>query len=200
MLKRLEEEQFEKYADFAYQLATDPTRSGYPTYADGIKTREDFIMRARKAFERDHEEILLFEKDGKVNGWIHYYHLAEDHYLDTAAFCVAAGMGEALAEFVAFACERFAGSELFLGFPKENREAVTALEAMGFELIEDDYNDVLDFDSYVLQPESSDIVVITRDNYQLFSAIHSLIDDDMYWNSERILNDLDEWRILVLLK
>ena len=43
MLRILEEDEFDKYIDFAYELATDPAKSGYPTYADGIKTKERFV-------------------------------------------------------------------------------------------------------------------------------------------------------------
>ncbi len=200
MLRKLEEDLFDKYVDFAYQLASDMTKSGYPTFADGIKTRDDFVTRARKAFSRDNEEILLFERYGKVAGWIHYYHLPEDHYLDTCSFCIAEGMGDALAEFTSFARTYFPESELYLGFPKENREAVTALDAFGFERIEESFNDVLDFGSYMPCPENTNIILITKDNYQLFSDLHSQIEGDMYWNSERILNVMDEWRIYVLLR
>lgn len=200
MLKRLEEQDFDHYVEFAYDLASDMTRSGYPTYADGIKTKQDFVDRARKAFSRDGEEILLFERNGKTAGWIHYYHFPEDRYLDTCSFCVAEGMEEALAEFIAFARERFSGSELYLGFPKENTEAVAALDAYGFERFEELYNDALDFDHYILRPQSKDVVPITRDNFRLFADVHSQYDDDMYWNSERILEAIDEWRIFVLLQ
>lgn len=199
MLRKLEEQDFDRYVGFAYELALDQTRSGYPTYADGIKSKNDFIARAREAFFRDDEEILLFERNSKVSGWIHYYYLQEDRYLDTCAFCVADGMNEALAEFIDFARERFYGSELYLGFSKENIEAVAALESYGFECIEESYNDVVNFDHYILQPEDKHVVPITQANYKFFSDIHSQHDKDMYWNSERIFTAIDHWRIYAYL-
>ena len=199
MLKRLEEQNFERYAEFAYELALDMTKSGYPTYADGVKTKEDFMERSRKAFSRENEEILLFERDGKATGWIHYYHLPEDHYLDTCSFCIAEGMGEAIEEFMAFAREKFPGCELYLGFPEANRDAVTALIAGGFACIEESYNDILDFASYKLRPESENVAPITKENYGPFGELHAQ-HKDMYWNSERILNAIDEWNIFALLR
>lgn len=71
MLKKLQERDFDRYVDFAYELALDMTKSGYPTYADGIKTKDDFITRARRAFSRDTEGILLFERDGTTAGAIY---------------------------------------------------------------------------------------------------------------------------------
>lgn len=200
MLKELKEQDFDRYVEFAYTLALDPSKSGYPTYADGIKTKTDFIARAREAFSRDAEGILLFERSGRTAGWIHYYHLPEDRYLDTCAFCIAEGTREALAEFVAYARERFPGSELHLGFSKTNTEAVAALNGWGFECVEQSCNDVLDFSHYRPQPESTEIHPITRENFQLFAEIHSQYEADMYWTSQRIRNAISHWRIFVFLQ
>lgn len=200
MLKKLEEQDFERYVEYAYELALDMTKSGYPTYADGIKTKEDFVARAREALSAPNDEILLFERDGAVAGWIHYFYLPEDRYLDTCAFCIAEGMEEALGEFIEFAREHFPGSELYLGFPRENAEAVTALEARGFACIEESYNDAAAFEEYVLQPENAGIRAVTRDNYNLFSGLHSQMEDDMYWNTARILEAIDRWKIYVFLR
>lgn len=81
MLIPLQEKDFDKYVDFAYELALDPARTFYPVFFDGIKTKEDFIARARKAFSKPEDEILLYQADGAVEGWLHYYHLPEDHYI-----------------------------------------------------------------------------------------------------------------------
>ena len=64
-LRSCTREEFEKYIDFAYGLAMDLTKSGYPTYCDGIKTKESFIERSLKAFEREDEEMLLFMDKGE---------------------------------------------------------------------------------------------------------------------------------------
>lgn len=200
MLRKLEEQDFEQYVDFAYGLALDMTKSGYPTYADGIKTKDDFIARARKAFLTGNEEILLFEQGNVTAGWIHYFYLPEERYLQTCAFCAASGMREALGEFTAFARGHFPGSDLYLGFPGENKEAAAALESGGFELIEKSYYEALDFETYELQPEDPGVLPITRENYPLFSGLHSQTDSDMYWNSRRILDAIDRWRIYVCLR
>ncbi len=191
MLTPLKREDFDKYIDFIYALALDPARSGYPTYTDGIKTKADFVERSLRAYERANEDILLYERDGKIAGWIHYYYLAEDKYLDTCSFNIAEGMGDAIAEFTAFARERFPGSELYMKFPGENTQAEAALEAGGFACIERDFNDVFDLDRYEVRPQDPDVVPVTRENYDLFRALHAQV-EDMYWNSDRLLADMDE--------
>ena len=100
MLRSCSKDEFVQYIDFAFDLASDPTKSGYPTYCDGIKTKEGFIARSCKAFERENEEILLFESDGEVQGLIHYFCLPEDHYLETIGFYVSTAAQQALSEFL----------------------------------------------------------------------------------------------------
>ena len=107
MLRILEEKEFDKYIDFAYELATNPTKSGDPSYADGIKTKERFVKRARKAFEREEEDILLLVQDDSVKGWIHYCHLEEDNYVGTYAFCIEENMAEAIDEFAELVQSRY---------------------------------------------------------------------------------------------
>lgn len=131
-------------------------------------------------------------------GWIHYYFIPEDHYLQLRAFCISEGMEDALTAFLAFTRDQYPGSELYLGFPKENPAAVAFLDGQGFPRIEESYNDVLHFCDYTLHPENPNVIPITRENYSLFSALHS--QQDMYWNSERILQVMNQWQIYVLLR
>lgn len=197
MLRVCSKNEFEKYIDFAYELATDLTKSGYPTYCDGIKTKEMFVERSLKAFERETEEMLLFEQEGEVQGFIHYYWILEDHYLDTTGFNVNRAMEQALSEFLTFVGERFKGYDLFLGFPAENKPAVNFLAGQNFECIEDDYNNTVFLDKCNNISESNDLIRIGKENYDSFNVLHKQIEGDVYWNSERIFADLDNWVIFV---
>lgn len=197
MLRVCSKNEFEKYIDFAYELATDLTKSGYPTYCDGIKTKEMFVERSLKAFERETEEMLLFEQEGEVQGFIHYYWIPEDHYLDTTGFNVNRAMEQALSEFLTFVGERFKGYDLFLGFPAENKSAVNFLAGQNFECIESDYNNTAFLDKCNNIPESNDLIRIGKENYDSFKVLHKQIEGDIYWNSERIFADLDNWVIFV---
>lgn len=44
------------------------------------------------------------------------------------------------------------------------------------------------------------MVRINKDNYEYFRPLHDQIDGDMYWNSDRIYNDIDNWVIFVNFK
>ncbi|MBO4837099.1 MAG: hypothetical protein J5564_05325 [Clostridia bacterium] len=197
MLLECSKNDFEKYMDFAFELALDLSKSGYPTYRDGIKTKAMFVERLLKAFDREDEQMLLFVYDGSVQGLIHYYWIPDDRYLQTNAFCINEATDQALSEFLSFVGERFKGYDVFLGFPIENQTAVNYLSGRGFECIEDDFNNTAFLDKCNHVPESSGIIKISKENYNYFRILHNQIEGDMYWNSDRIYEDLDNWIILV---
>lgn len=197
MLRECTKSEFEQNIEFAYGLAMDRTRSGYPAYYDGIKTKEMFIRRALKAFERDTEQMLVFERDDSVQGLIHFYWIPEDRYLQTIGFNIAAGTEQALSEFIAYIGHRFREYDAHFGFPAENREAVGFLARQGFACIENDYNNTAFLDRCGEMPENDGLIRIGRENYDVFRVIHSRMDGGMYWNSDRMLDALEEWAIFV---
>lgn len=132
MLRKLKETELDKYMDFAYTLALDQSKSSYPTYTDGIKTKEDFTQSAKDAFSREDEEILLFEEDGEVHGWIHYYVLKEDDYLKIQVFNVESGVERAIDEFISYVTEKYADCTVYFGLPKANQNAISHLQKSGF--------------------------------------------------------------------
>ena len=197
MLRLIKEAEFDRTIDFAYELALDPARSGYPVYYDGMKTREDFVSRTRKALERPGEDVLLFVENGEVEGLIAFEHPEEEHYLHTFIFSIRRDTGTALAEFVGYCRERWPGFLLDLGFPAENVEAIGWLEGQGIPCNERSWNFLLDLDRYEPLPEPSGVKRITAENFEEFAVIHRQIQGDMFWNCERVRSTLDDWAIFV---
>lgn len=200
MLRFCTKTELEQYMGFAFQLAMDPTTSGYPTYCDGVKTKDMFIERTRKAYRRETEQILLFELNSKAYGLIHFYWIPDDHYLATCLFLTSRETELALSEFLDYATEQFHGYDLYMGFPADNLAAVNYLAGHGFECIENDFNHTSCLDHVGSIPNNHDIIRVSKENYRLFQMLHSQIDGDMYWNSERICANLDQWVILLKQK
>lgn len=197
MLKPMNASEFDTYIDFAYELSQDMTRSGYPTYCDGIKTKENFISRTKKSFERPTEDVLLFVEDGRVEGLIAFQHLEEEHYLQIHVFNIRQDTGTALAEFADWCRERWPGFDLLLGFPAENVEAVSWLEGTGVPCIERSWNYQIFLDGYTPLPDSPDVRRVTAENFEEFAAVHSKIEGYMYWNCDRVQKTIDDWAIFV---
>lgn len=199
MLRVCTEQEYGKYIDYIYEIAIDQSKSGYPTYDDGIKTKEMFLERSQKAFSRNVEDILLFEYEGNVEGWIHYYCIPEDNYLSTVSFNIESHTEQALQEFIEFVQEQFRGYDLFLGYSKDNKKAIEYLKTHGFECIEENYNNTIFLDRYEAIKASDNVIRVCEDNYEYFRVLHSKIEGEMYWNSERIYKDISNWVIFVYM-
>lgn len=200
MLSKITEKEFDQYIDFAYGLATDLSKSGYPTYADQIKTKEDFVRIARKGLQSENDEILLFRRNGSVEGWIHYFREPADHYLQTCVFNIQNGTEAAVEEFLAYIEERFPEDHAYLGFPQENRVAAETLLRHGFICNEQSFNNSFFFDAYSALPQEGDVRPVTKENFQDFRSLHAFYEEEMYWDSDHILADLPNWQVYVCYK
>lgn len=198
MLKKTTANEAEAYLDFAYSLALDPSRSGYPTYTDGIKTREDFLKCCHYGLTHSDRLVLLYLREERVCGWIQAMLEPESRYLEANIFNISEGYAVALAEFIDYCHDNYPGYRLCFGLPGENREAIDYFTACGWPCEERSYNDVLCFDDYSLLPEDGAVVQVTRDNYPIFRNLHQSVQGDMYWNADRIYSALDSWNIWML--
>ncbi len=197
MLRVLNQEEYKNYLDWAYGMALDMSRSGYPTYADGLKTRAEFDETAALAHEREHEGALLFEDGGRALGYIHYFALPEDKYLDTRAFCTEDKTEQAIDELVAYLAEKYPGFTMHFGFGVQNTRAVNRLVELGWPLDEESLVGVMKFEDYTPRPETVELAPITAENFDRFAALHAHMDGKMYWDNAHLREALDRWHIYV---
>ena len=199
MLRKATVNDFRKHIEFAYSLALDLETSSYPTYLDGIKTKEDFKERAYRAFaDGSNEEILIFEYNGRVEGWIHYYVIPEDKYLSFCAFNVSAGMDDAVTEFIAYARNMYEGYTVHFGFPGENEQALTALQRVDCRLEETACVHAIALNAARSFQNTECTERVDEASFDDFAALHAIHDDDMYWNNKRLREALAEWEIWML--
>lgn len=199
MLVKATKEDIEQHMDFAYSLALDQTKSGYPLWSDGVSTKEEFVDFVWKSYRNDNREILLFVIDGAVEGWIQFFYIEQDRYLQTNGFLINKNTEQALTEFLEYACAHFTGYDLYLGFPKRNTNASSFLQKRSCRLIEESYHDIFVVDGSTIQAEMDGIVRVTESNFSEFRKIHQT-DPETYWSSERIFSVLNEWLIYLLYR
>ena len=199
MLVKATEKDIAQYIDFAYSIALDQTRSGYPLFSDGVSTKEQFVNHIWEGFQKDGRDILLFMIDGAVEGLIQFFYIEQDRYLQTTGFLINRNTAEALSEFMDYASVNFAGYDLYFGFPKRNCCAIDFLQKSDCRLVEEAYHDIFIFDGADIQEKSDKLVKVTESNFSEFREIHNT-DSDTYWNSDRIYSTLSEWIIYMLYR
>lgn len=134
-----------------------------------------------------------------MEGWIQFFYIREDRYLQTDGFLINSHTEQALTEFLEYAHARFAGYDLYLGFPKRNTGAISALQKRNCRLIQESYHDIYIFDGADIHAETDGIVRVTESNFAEFRKIHRP-DPETYWSTERIFQALDEWLIYLLVR
>lgn len=196
MLTKATVEDIGKYGDFIYELALEPSKSAYPTYIDGIKTKSDFFAAAEQAVLNNTSELLLFSVGGTVEGWISYDWIPGDRYLQLTGFSVNGFRQQALSELLELLEARFPGYTAYFGYPGDNRDAIGYLTEHGFRCIEQDWNHSFFFDGYTADKYRCHIEKISRDNFDKFRSVYHA-DSETYWNAERIFEAIDDWTIFV---
>ena len=189
MLRKAAEEEIRKYMDFSWRLSQDRRMSAFPTYTDGLKTRQEFEEIALRSLRDKDNPVLLFENEGEVLGWIQYYVLPEDRYLGFDSFNIRKDIPQAIDEFITCAKELYGGYEINFGFPKDNTSACMHLEKLGFPVYEESSVFVLHFKDYMPKPEDGHIIRVTEENWDAFRCLHDG-QPDMYWNSGRLYEAL----------
>lgn len=197
MLIKATAEDIKKYSEFAYSLALNPEKSCYPTYCDGIKTKNDFTDATEDALRDETSETLLFSVDGDVDGWISYYWIPNDKYIQLIAFNINRETKRALTELLELLEKNFTGYTAYFGYPSDNHEAINALTEYDFKCVEHDWNNSFFFDGYTAEEYHNPFVErILRHNFDKFRAIYHA-SAETYWNVERIFETIDNWIIFV---
>ena len=196
MLIPAAEQDLHRYGHPAYLLSQDPTASCYPSYRDGIKTEADFLAAARQALESDTAELLLYVQGGVPTGWLSYFWLSEDRYLQLDSCCIADGTAQALTELLDRLSARFPGYTLYFGYPAENRVAARTLFAHGFSLLERSWDHSFSFAQPGPERLPPNVRRITRECFSLFRALYRP-EPGTYWTCDRILAALEDWIIFV---
>lgn len=196
MLIKATIEDIKKYGESAYNLALTPSKSCYPTYGDGIKTKADFFNTAERAVSDETSELLLFSIAGNIEGWISYFWIPEDKYLQLNGFNINRDTKQALTEFVDMLETKFIGYTAYFGYPGDNHDAINFLTEHSFKCIEQDYNHSFFFDEYTPKECNPCIEKISRQNFDKFHTVYRA-DSETYWNCERIFEMIDDWIIFI---
>ena len=195
MLRKIKNHEFKLLSEFVYDISLDISHTSFPVYTDGVKTKQQFMQRSEKGLNRSNEEILIFEKNGNAEGWIHYYVIPDDKYLGICSMSVRSGYAEAFHELLAYWKEYYPQYKFSLYFPEENHEILRYMNEHGYQDLSQDVVDVLLFQDYKLRDESKNVAEIGLANYDVFRKIHQQYEGNMYWNSDHIKDSIDDWKI-----
>ncbi len=200
MLRKLRKQEFKKYVLWAYELAINPEKFSFPSYCDGIKTKEDFINTAKNNFSSESGEILLYEKDNTVFGYIDYYVIERDKYISFNVINFEDYVEQGLDELIDYINAKYNYDIIDFGFNKKNTTAIYFLEKIT-DIKFESYVNIISTENFEFFSEDENIVKVTFDNFNDFKLLHDK-KTDMYWNSDRLYEQLDndKWNLYMYYK
>jgi len=152
----------------------------------------DLFMRYIK---RDEHDILLVVKDGKLEGVTPIYWIEEDRYVSYAQGPYGYDyetVSNCLFEYV---LENFKGYKFYVNTAREHTKSNKFYNNFGFEKIEEAV--MLKLEDFSSDFSSDFVQGINEKNRQiLYDWIEEHVDEDTYWNSVRINENLERFIIL----
>ena len=195
MIRMMTYDECVRSLDIIYQSALNLSMSSYPSYADGTKTYEDFEQSLLRSFDRENEFVLVYEKNGKDCCWIHFMLEEDSKYCGLLSLQGQSNIGECTQEFLDYLKDKHPGYHCYFGFSSLNTEAVDTLSGNGFVIVDSCYHGILNLTKSHTYLIDSNINEITHQNYSIFKNIHDKVSGNMYWNSNKILENISRWFI-----
>ena len=158
-------------------------------------SREQIYEIFMRYIERDEHEVLLVEKDGKLEGLTPIYWMEEDLYVSYAQGPYGydyEAVANCLYDYVA---ENFKGYKFYVNTASEHTESIKFYENKDFQKIEEAV--MLKLENFSSDYSNEFVQELNENNSRnLYDWIERHIDEDTYWNSKRISENLDRFIIL----
>ena len=189
-----EKSDLEEAIEFAWNVIRRDEKAGYPEKTweyEGL--REEFI----KAYNHKDDKMLLLKSGEDINGVVCLFVDKEDMYLQTIGGIYYKDDFEyVLNKFIEYLEENFKSYEIIIGYTSKDKNILKVLEQKG-EIFEKAEFFKLYKNNLKFKDIREDIRLLTTDDLKDFSDIHDKINPNIYWTSERLIKDLDNWRIFV---
>lgn len=173
-----------------WPAAQDVTCSAYPTYADGVKSFDDFEEKLRKASAEDWGEVLMHDSGDALV----LIETEGEEYVSLRLWAKGEQCA-VLADALAYLTAHYSRRTLWLGFAPENAQMLAFARVNGFTLLDDLVNWTLRLEDVSACPADDAALRVTRENYAAFRSLWT--DRTMYWNADRIWDTFDQWTLFI---
>ena len=158
-------------------------------------SREQIYDMFMSYIERDEHEVLLVEKDGKLEGLTPIYWMKEDLYVSYAQGPYGYDY-EAVANYLYdYVAENFKGYKFYVNAASEHTQSIKFYENKDFQKIEEAV--MLKLENFSSDYSNEFVQELDENNSRdLYDWIEKHIDEDTYWNSKRLSENLNGFIIL----
>jgi RimJ/RimL family protein N-acetyltransferase len=197
MIRRVEKNELESVAKYAYQLNSDPQHKckAFPT--DYVYIAKQF----KQIISHPNDELLILTDENTLCGVLALCVEPEDKYLEALGGVFAHNNYEAAAkEFYEYLKSNYSGYKFDAAYPEENQQAIEFMKSIGAKLEGNDYELRIGKNKYKSLPESANIIELNEKYYRGFVEIHDRFHPNAYWTGQRLLKALDRFDIFIVIE
>ncbi len=191
MLRSLKQREIKAAAKLAYNLSLNKATNSY-TLRESF---HEYEAAFNYAFDALNYELLGYFNNKELIAVISFYTLKKDLYLQTNAVFIKTESETVLTEFINYLKVKYSGYEVFSGYPKENELIIAFLLKQDFQIIESSIDMRLKRSEFTPSNIINPLIKTNHDNYFDFAEFHDKKALDVYWNSQRIKADFENWII-----
>lgn len=192
-IKITNENELEDIIEFAWNITKRDIRVGYPS---GVWEYNGLRKSIINAFN-DSDDILVLKEDNKIIAFISLLIEEDNKYLQTIGgiYCID-DFDYTFNKLLEYKKENYPDFKLYIIYSSYNKEILNRLAKEGEILDKLNYYR-LDNDKLKLREVDKSISYIKDSEFKEFSVLHDKLNPDIYWNSDNLLKDIENWNILV---
>lgn len=191
------EELLENVVKFAWELSCNSNKCSFPKFKNYNEMFDAFL----KAVRHKDDKVLACYENGEVVGVLNLLVESRDNYLQSNGGIFAKeDFNFAATQFINYLKNNYNNYEMYFGYPLENEDAISFLNAINAKLVESSLSMELKKDDFVRSSAYNDVIILEKDRYDEYAAFHDKYNPDIYWNSKRIFDCLDLWKIFIMIK
>jgi len=187
------ERDIDRAVDLAFSMQSNKETRCRHLFIDA--TRKEIYDLFMSYIKRDEHELLLVEKDGRLEGVTPIYWIEEDFYVSYEQGPYGydyESVSNCLLEYVV---QNFKGYTFYINTANEHVKSINFYKSKDFEYAEKAV--LLRLEDYKSEYENDCVQEVNSKNSKvIYEWIENHINEDTYWNSKRINENLDQFMIL----
>lgn len=196
MVKEISEEFLEEVVNFSWKLYCDRSKSSYPKFKSYKEMYNVFLA----SIHHKDDKVLVCYENEEIIGTLNLLVKKYDNYIQSnGGIFTENNFYYITTQFIDYLRVNYSGYEMYFGYSLENKEAIRFFTSAKAELVDSSLTMKLKKDDFVRRLYCNDVVLLESELYDEYSVFHDKHNPNIYWNSKRIFDNLDLWKIYIVI-
>lgn len=189
-------ENIKEVVDFSWELACCKDRCNFPKF----KSYEDMYNSFLKSIQNGKRLLVCYE-NGKIVGTLNLLAINEHKFIQAEGGIFTKKDFDFIAtQFIDYLSDNYTGYEFYSGYPKEHKDAINFFNKINAKLIDASFTMELKKEDFIRNFNDGEVDFLEVDKYDEYAVFHDKHNHNIYWNSERIFENIDIWQIYTIIK